>query len=130
MLYHSGIHLDSANDLNTVAADVGRVLGLPLASRSDDGDIWYEHADAEVYETLGQNTLEGSPALPLGSYRYHLALWPRRGSTPDETERLWREEKAPALFQRLRATGRYPLLLIEGVQTKLAEYHPAAAAAR
>lgn len=126
MSYHLGIFVDSDETLEQFAREVERVLDIPLEGRSDEYETWYEYDGPEVYLSVREHDLENNLDLRFEDYRYDIAIWPRRIPPIDETRRRWRTELAPALFEKFKATRRYPVMLVEGVQHKLAEYHPAA----
>ncbi|HVB76147.1 MAG TPA: hypothetical protein VNE38_21580, partial [Ktedonobacteraceae bacterium] len=42
----------------------------------------------------------------------------------EEKRKQWRERFAFEIFEKLKATDKYDLMMIENIQIKLAEFHP------
>lgn len=125
MSWSLGIYADADEPLEEFAANVEGALAIRLERRSDAHSVWYDYDDPLFYLMIYEHELENDRDPRFEDYRYEIALWPKRGSHPEEVMERWRTVLAPAMFEKLKATGRYDLMLVEEVQRKLAEYHPA-----
>ena len=115
---------DTEVPLEEFAGEVGRLLGMALQRESDDYEVSYRYSGPDVYLIVSKNDFENDQGLAFEDYRYDIALWPHRRPRFDETIERWRSELAPTMFEKLKSTGRYHLMLVEGVQTRLDEHHP------
>ena len=124
------IHLCVATDagLDTFAERLGQLLGRPLKRVEEGGHVRWEpadpdpHVDVLVYE----NDFENDKDVNFEDYQIVISIraWRLRGSNEADWK-VWREGFARTLYGRLKDTGHYGLMLVDGVQTKLDEYRPA-----
>ena len=131
MSYHLSILIHTEEPLDRLAQELEQLLQISLKRKADEYDAWYEHDNDDVYLIVAEHELENDRELRFEDYRYDLALWPKRRPGVEQYNKKWRDDLAPAIFNKLKATGRYDLMLVEGVQTKLDEFHrrhPAVAA--
>ena len=125
MSWSLGILVDVDESLEEFAKHVEDELAIRLERKSDAHSVWYDYDDPRIYLVVYEHELENDRDLRFEDYRYEIALWPERGENPERVQEQWRTELGPAMFEKLKATGRYDLMLVEEVQRKLAEYHPA-----
>ena len=115
-------------DLDTFAQHLGQLLGRPL-KRVEEGDLvrWElaapdPHVDVLVYE----NDFVDDKDVNFEDYQIVISVraWRLPGSNEADWK-AWREGFARTVYERLKETGRYGLMLVDGVQTKLDEFRPA-----
>jgi hypothetical protein len=115
-------------DLDTFAQRLGELLGRPFKRVVDGDQVRWEpavpdpHVDVVVYE----NDFVNDKDVNFEDYQIVISVeaWRLRGS--DEADWTARREGfARMVYERLKETGRYGLMLVDGVQRKLEEYRPA-----
>jgi hypothetical protein len=115
-------------DLGTFAQRLEQLLGRPLKRAGEGDQVRWElaapdpHVDVLVYE----NDFENDKDVNFEDYQIVISVraWRLRGSNEADWK-AWREGFARSVYERLKETGRYGLMLVDGVQTKLDEYRPA-----
>ena len=133
MIYRLSILIRTEERLDQLAQELEQLLQISLERKADEYDAWYEHDNDDVYLVVAEHELENDRELRFEDYRYDLTIWSKRRPGVEQYNKRWRDDLAPAIFNKLTATGRYELLLydlllMEGVQTKLNEFHPRRAA--
>jgi hypothetical protein len=115
-------------DLDTFARRLEQLLGRTL-KRVVEGDLprWEladpdPHVDVLVYE----NDFVDDKDVNFEDYQIVISVraWRLPGSNEADWK-AWREGFARTVYERLKETGRYGLMFVDGVQTKLDEYRPA-----
>ncbi|HYP39132.1 MAG TPA: hypothetical protein VEX13_02130, partial [Chloroflexia bacterium] len=61
--------------------------------------------------------------MNFGEYRYHISIR-ALNAVDGEERREWGDTFAQQVFKKLKATGKYPLMLTDDLQTRLEEYRP------
>jgi hypothetical protein len=115
-------------DLDTFAQRLEQLLGRPLKRVGEGDQVRWEladpdpHVDVLVYE----NDFENDKDVNFEDYQIVISVraWRLPGSNEADWK-AWREGFARTAYERLKETGRYGLMLVDGVQTKLDEYRPA-----
>jgi hypothetical protein len=115
-------------DLDTFARRLEQLLGRPLKRLGEGDQMRWElaapdpHVDVLVYE----NDFVDDKDVNFEDYQIVISVeaWRLRGSTEADWKAR-REGFARTVYERLKETGRYGLMLVDGVQTKLDEYRPA-----
>lgn len=121
-----GLHLliDAQGSTEEFVKQLEGLLGISLRRDADVYGPYFEFEDDQVCMRLREDHgFVNDRQLRFEDYRYDLGLWPHRDRREEEREK-WRKELAPALFEKLKATNRYALMLTEGVEIKLDEFHP------
>jgi hypothetical protein len=78
-------------------------------------EIWYEFSDPHVALTVAEHDLRNDRDMKFEDYRYCIAV---RGFNSWEERKKWREEFAHVVFQKLKATQRYRLLMTDNIQMR------------
>jgi hypothetical protein len=115
-------------DLDAFAQRLGQLLGRPLKRVEEGGQVRWElaapdpHVDVLVYE----NDFVNDKDVNFEDYQIVISVraWRLPGSNEADWK-AWREGFARTVYERLKETGRYGLMFVDGVQTKLDEYRPA-----
>jgi hypothetical protein len=112
-------------DLADFAKELEQLLGIDLRRESDDYGTWYEFINPRAAVTLGEHEFINDRDLKFEDYRYDIQVRALRIKTDDPNEPLRRrDEFARSVFEKLKATRKYPLMLVDNLQTKLEEFHP------
>lgn len=119
------IHLfiDANSGLEALAQEVSFLLSINLQRRADLHDAWYEYEDATTVLTLGTHDFGNDHDMNFEDYRYDIELRALNLDTPEEREQRL-ADLVKFVYQKLRATQKYPLLLVDDLQVKLAEFLP------
>jgi hypothetical protein len=119
------IFAESEVPLEDFVKDIEKLLEIKLQRISDGEEIVYEFRDPRVVFTVGTHDLANDREMNFEDYRYHLSARALNISTEEERKK-WRDEFARVIFQKLKTTQNYHLMLVEDIQVKLAEFHPEA----
>jgi len=129
MSWSVDVFVNSPAPLGAFVREIEPLLGIKLQRLSASGETWYEFRDPSIALTVGDHELENDRDMNFEDYRYQISV---------RAINVWDWEKhqkrcrdfARAVFEKLKATGRYRLLLVEDIQKKLDEFHPEPALAR
>lgn len=117
------IFIDSPTGMANLAKEIASLLDIQLQLISDRYETWYEYRHPQISLTLGEHDFENDRDINFEEYRYHLSV--RALNLDSEVERKkWRDEFASFVFQKLKATQKYRLMLLEELQVKLEEFCP------
>jgi len=119
------IHLfiDTKSGLETLAQEVSGLLRINLHQCADAYETWYEYDNATTVLTLGTHDFENDQGMNFEAYRYDIELRALNLGEPEEREQRL-ADLVKFVYQKLKATQRYPLLLVDDLQVKLAEFSP------
>ncbi|MDQ3249372.1 MAG: hypothetical protein M3Q45_09210 [Chloroflexota bacterium] len=119
------IFVDANEPLTVLICELEAILNIKFQLRAREDETWYEHSSPNLVLTVGQHEFENDRDIPFENYQYNIALWPINYATEAEWHKL-RNDAAQRIFQQLKATHKYRLLLVDDVQVKLAEFSPQA----
>lgn len=98
-------------------------MGLKFELVSDGTDNWYEFRNSTITLTVGKHDFENDRDINFEEYHYNLSI--RALNISNELERQkWRNDFASYVFQNLKATERYRLMLVDDRQVKLEDFAP------
>jgi hypothetical protein len=117
------IFVGANEPLTTFVLELESLLAVKFQLRSREDEIWYEVDSPKLVLTVGEHEFENDGGLNFEDYRYNIALWPINYKTEEEWAQI-RNEAAQRIFQQLKATQKYSLILVDDVQVKLAEFSP------
>ena len=117
------IFVDADEPLTTFVLELESLLAVKFQLCSREDEIWYEVNSPKLVLTVGEHEFENDGGLNFEDYRYNIALWPINYKTEEEWAQI-RNEAAQRIFQQLKATQKYSLILVDDVQVKLAEFSP------
>ncbi|MBC6423068.1 MAG: hypothetical protein GDA43_07785 [Hormoscilla sp. SP5CHS1] len=118
------IFVDSQVGIKTLVEEIEFLLYIKLQLISYKDDTWYEYHNYRITLTLGEHEFENDRDMNFAEYRYHISV--RAVKSKTETNRqYWRDEFARLVFQKLKASQKYPLMLVSDLQVKLEEFCPA-----
>ena len=89
----------------------------------DNEFILYEYSDNNRWFTIGRHALENDRGLPFEDYCYQIEVGAFNLWDWQERQRVCRDF-ARHIFDKLKATQKDNLMLVDGVQVKLDEFYP------
>jgi hypothetical protein len=123
MSYNIKLFVDSNAEPEEFARELESLLGVELQLRSDEYDSWYELNDPRVLLLLGEHSHEDFDDLKLDQYRYEILMWVKGGNISTEQQlQEWVANVAYPIFRKLKASKKYPLLLLDDSFKKIEEY--------
>ncbi|MFN8496108.1 MAG: hypothetical protein U0350_51425 [Caldilineaceae bacterium] len=117
------IFVDTDESLVGFVRELESLLNIKFEMVTTDYETWYEFANSEIVATVGGHDFENDCDIEFENYRYDIALRPINYETAAEWQER-REKYANRIFDKLKATQRYQLLLVDNLQVKLAEFSP------
>ena len=112
--------------LDEFVRELEDLLGLQFKRFDTDSGVIYEARTPEgFYQVYDDHWLDNDPDLGLNfeDYNYEISFLVSSKFEPEEGNRV-REEVGRRIFERLKATGKYPLMYTYDVCQKLDEYTP------
>jgi hypothetical protein len=101
--------------------EINNILGLKLQKQKDEYDEWYAARTEEGLFEAWVHNFENDRDLRFEEYKYEITYWVNKSLAPEMIEEK-QNEVGRRLFDKLKATKRYPLMLVYDVQSKLDEY--------
>jgi hypothetical protein len=117
------IFIDSQTGMANLAKEIESLLDIQFQLISDRYETWYEYRNPRISLTLGEHDFENDRDMNFEQYRYHLSVRALNLDT-EAVRKKWRDEFASFVFQKLKATQKYRLMLVEDLQVKLEEFCP------
>jgi hypothetical protein len=112
--------------LDEFVRELENLLGLQFERFDTDSGVIYEARTPEgFYQVYDDHWLDNDPDLGLNfeDYNYEISFLVSSKFEPEERDRV-REDVGRRIFERLKATGKYPLMYTYDVYQKLDEYTP------
>ena len=117
------IFVDFPQDIEHLIKELEFILALKFELVSDGTDNWYEFCNSTITLTVGKHDFENDRDIKFEEYPYNLSI--RALNISNELDRKkWRDDFASYVFQKLKATERYRLMLVDDLQVKLEEFAP------
>lgn len=117
------IFIDSQTGMANLAKEIESLLDIQFQLISDRYETWYEYRNPRISLTLGEHDFENDRDMNFEQYRYHLSVRALNLDT-EAVRKKWRDDLASFVFQKLKATQKYRLMLVEDLQLKLEEFCP------
>ncbi len=109
------IFLDFPQGLEHLIKELELILALKFELISDVTDNWYEFHNSIITLTVGKHDFENDKDINFEEYPYNLSI--RALNISNEIDRKkWRDDFASYVFQKLKATERYRLMLVDDLQ--------------
>lgn len=125
MADHIDIFIDPYSNLSLedFVQTLKALLHVDFERATHGSEVWYEFRDAYVVVTVGEHDYEDDRNLTFRDYRFDIEV--RALNIKTEAERKeWRDGRSYSLFERLKDTRQFSLLLVENLNTKLKEFQP------
>lgn len=117
------IFLDFPQGLEHLIKELELILDLKFELVSDGTDNWHEFRNSTITLTVGNHDFENDRDIKFEEYPYNLSI--RALNISNELDRQkWRDDFASYVFQKLKATENYRLMLVDDLQVKLEEFAP------
>ena len=117
------IFLDFPQEIEQLVKELEFILAIKFELFSDGTDNWYEFRNSTISLTLGKHDFENDRDIKFEEYPYNLSI--RALNISNELERQkWCDAFASCVFQKLKATERYRLMLVDDLQVQLEEFAP------
>ena len=117
------IFIDSSLPLERLAEDLKLVLHLDFQQRQDRDETYFEAVGAPAYMTFGTHDFENDGDLHFQNYRFDLSIeapYPPEGEESPTSE----EVLSRRIYDVLRASGRYRIMLVDNLQSKIEQFSP------
>lgn len=123
MSWNVSIYLDPAHSIEVLAEEIGNLLGVTLQEIDEDGKKYQYSTNDFVLYLDADHGLENDRDMNFSDYRYQISLWSLNTLDPQKS-RANALKFAHFVFDQLRKTGRYRLMLVENDQRKLDAFAP------
>lgn len=128
MSWSVDLFVDAQDPMPQFVRDVESACDVKFTQCCSDAGERYEYRDSLGVVCLwGDHEIENDRGINFEDYRYEMNVRPYR-TTDWERDQRAGCELAARLFERLKATGRYRLMLVEELQKRLQVFDPQAAA--
>ncbi|MCH8291886.1 hypothetical protein IH992_12395 [Candidatus Poribacteria bacterium] len=117
------IFVGSEAPIKTFVKEMETLLGIKLHAISDGEEIFYEFRDPQIVLTVGTHDFVNDRDMNFEDYRYDLSVRALNVST-EEHRKKWRDKFVRFVFQKLKASHKYQLMLVEDIQVKLEAFCP------
>jgi hypothetical protein len=117
------IMVNTDENLEEFAQQVSSLLGLSLEFRHDQYDEWFTGVSPNFHIDLGVHDYDNDHDMLFENYRYDVTIRPSKIVTSEDWQNAIEFVKAN-VYEKLKATGRYSLMLTEQLGKKLDEYEP------
>lgn len=118
-----GLFIASQAPLEAFSRELAGLLSLHWTKAGSSSEPRLEWRGAGFDLILSEHEFESRHGLAFPNYKYYLCFYQHNSKTPESASRLV-DAAARRMFKTLRLKGRWPLLLVEDVNEKLAEYSP------
>jgi hypothetical protein len=127
MSWSINLFVDAHESLPQFVRDVEAACDIKFTKFcADEGERYEYRAPHGVVCLWDDHALENDRDLNFADYRYELNVRPYRTTEWEHDQRAG-YELATRLFEYLKATGRYRLMLVEELQKRLQVFDPQAA---
>ena len=117
------IFVDFPQEIEYLIKELELILALKFELVSDGIDNWYEFRNSTITLTIGKHDFENDHDIKFEEYPYNLSIRSRNISNEFERKK-WCDDFASYVFQKLKSTERYRLMLVDDLQMKLEEFAP------
>jgi hypothetical protein len=117
------IFIESEVPIEVFVKEMETLLGVKLQPISDDEEIFYEFRDPQIVLSVGTHDFVNDRDMNFEDYHYDLSVRALNISA-EANRKKWREKFAGTVFQKLKASRKYPLMLVEDIQVKLEAFRP------
>lgn len=123
MAHSVNIFVASALPLEGFVKELERLLEIELSRFTSEEDIWYEGKAPNIFLDVLEHDLENDRDLLFENYRQQISVAADYPWDPRAREKA-RNDYAYWVFRKLKALGKYNLLMTDNVSRKLEEFHP------
>ncbi len=117
------IFVDFPQKIEYLIKELELILALKFELLSDGTDNWYEFRNSTITLTIGKHDFENDHDIKFEEYPYNLSIRALNISTEFDRQN-WCNDFASYVFQKLKSTERYRLMLVDDLQVQLEEFVP------
>ncbi|MEL0590883.1 MAG: hypothetical protein U1V55_14145 [Planktothrix rubescens PR222] len=117
------IFVDFPQEIEYLIKELELILALKFEHFSDGTDNWYEFHNSTITLTIGKHDFENDRDIKFEEYPYNLSIRALNISTEFDRQN-WCNDFASYVFQKLKSTERYRLMLVDDLQVQLEEFVP------
>ena len=117
------IFVDFPHKIEYLIKELELILALKFELVSDGIDNWYEFSNSTITLTIGKHDFENDHDIKFEEYPYNLSIRALNISTEFDRQK-WCDDFASYVFQKLKSTERYRLMLVDDLQVQLEEFVP------
>src|ERR1700749_3836351 len=123
MSWNVGLFINLAPSIELLAHQVGEILNIDLKRVEDEDGVRYESFEPDfIVDLYGDHGLVNDRDMNFEDFSLELRLQ-RLNRNPDQSrERAL--SAAQTVFEQLKKTGQYQLMLVEDVQKRLDSFDP------
>ncbi len=99
------------------------LLMLQFQRAQDEHESWYEAISEQGRMTIGTHEFTNDRDMKFEEFSYEIAFWVNRGLDENIAEQV-RQKIGRQIFETLKQTGKYAVMLVDDLQRKLDEYRP------
>lgn len=99
------------------------LLGIKLRLIYDENENWYEYQNSTINLTLGTHEFENDKNMNFEDYDYYISIRSLNIEMEEKREK-WRNDFAQNIFNKLKETQKYQIMLVDDLQKKLEEFSP------
>lgn len=119
------IFVDSELPLPRFVQQMEALLQLSFQGfKTPAGDCYYEFRNDRIQAVLTQHAYENDRDVNFEDYRYEMSITALNQPTSPEDRQKHRDDFARRVFQRLKDSELYSLMLVDNLQIKVEEFHP------
>ncbi|MDQ2905566.1 MAG: hypothetical protein M3Y81_18735 [Chloroflexota bacterium] len=117
------IFVNTEESLEEFTEVLASLVGMSAHLCSTNDEIWYELQDERTSLSVGTHEYVNDQSMNFEAYRYDIEI--KEINIREAEERIqWLHDTALMIFNRLKETRRYALLLADNLQKKVEEYQP------
>ncbi len=109
--------------LDQVASRISEIMDARFERRSVKGEVQYECEGSALPIMLGEHDLIDNGDLHFTDFQFVLGIW-AIGLIKGKERIKTQERLGSEIFELLKATGEFRLLMVDDTQVKLAEFNP------
>ncbi|HLP87532.1 MAG TPA: hypothetical protein VK184_02860 [Nostocaceae cyanobacterium] len=117
------IFVESKTEIETFVEQIEFLLGIKLKLIHDENESWYEYQNSTINLTLGTHEFENDKNMNFEDYDYYISIRSLNIETEEKREK-WRNDFAQNIFNKLKETQKYQIMLVDDLQKKLEGFSP------
>ena len=119
--YRYNIFVATAESADAFAEMLNHIMEISLRPAEDEFTA-YDYEDGEKWLTLGTHMQQDDPYFHFEDYRFQITIGSLALDTESNAQRA--RDYAHDMFERLKASGKYGLLLFEGLDNVVNQFDP------
>jgi hypothetical protein len=117
------IFVASSLPLEAFVKEVSSLLDFQFQFSEDQYEKWYVALLPQGKVTLGKHEFENNKDMKFEDFNFVIDFWVNR-NLDDSNREQTKQAVGRKIFSALKQTGKYRLMLVHDVQTKIDEFRP------